>query len=73
MPEPRCLKIGPGQRVQVTNRTESAVQITLGDFDVSVSPGEGHLIELPVGIYLAPGVHLMGASPYSGPELWLDE
>ncbi len=72
VPDPRCLKITPQQRLQVLNQTQETVQIQLGHFEATLQPGEAYLLDSPLGSYLAPGVHLMQAAPYSGPELWLE-
>ena len=73
IPDPRCLQVAPGQRLQVSNGTDSELLIKLGAFEERLPQGESLTIDMPVGLYLAPGVHLVGASPYSGPEVWLQE
>ena len=73
IPSPRCLKVTPGQQLQVINRSDVAVQVQIGGLSASLQPGEQHTFETPFGDYLAPGVHTTLAKPYSGPEIWLVE
>lgn len=72
-PSPRCLKVTREQRLKVINGTQAVVQIKLGEFALELQPGTEGTLEMPFGQYLAPGVHQILASPYSGPELWLVE
>ncbi len=72
MPAPRCLRITPGQQLQVTNRTEMPVRLVLGVFEASLQPGETYTLDSPFGEYLATGVHRLETPPFGGPELWLE-
>jgi hypothetical protein len=73
IPDPRCLKITGSQQLQVMNRTDSLLEINLGPYHAVVQPGETYQFKTPFGEFLAPGVHLVITSPYSGPELWLEK
>ncbi len=73
IPSPRCLKVTGSQQLQVANRTDLPLEIDLGPFHGTVAPGETYLFTTPLGTFLAPGVHRMSASPFFGPELWLEE
>ncbi len=72
-PSPRCLKVTREQRLKVINGTAASVQIQLGPFTLELQPGTEGSLEAPFGDYLAPGVHHLMVSPYTGPELWLIE
>lgn len=73
IPDPRCVKVTPGQSLKVVNGTEGSVQVVLGPFYAALQPGEEYTFDLPLGEYLAPGVHLVQVLPCCGPELWLAE
>lgn len=72
MPDPRCIKIRSDQTLALHNLTSKPIEFTLGKFNARIEPGQAYTIDLPFGAYLAPGVHLALALPYSGPELWLE-
>ena len=72
IPDPRCTKIQPSQKLVVENRRQENLRVQIGPFDVLISPGGRHLFDLPFGDYLAPGVHQMIVSPCCGAELWLE-
>jgi hypothetical protein len=71
MPMPRCQEVLPEQLLQVTNHTDDTLLISLGDFERRLEPGEAVTLDKPFGSYLAPGVHRLQVSLYSGPELFL--
>ena len=71
MPDPRCLRLGSEQYLQVTNHTDINLQYRLGHFSGELGVGKTVILDQEVGEYLAPGVHLFMVSSYSGPELWL--
>jgi hypothetical protein len=73
VPMPRCLIVNSGQRLQVSNQTEGEVQIELGPFKKLLPTGGTYTLDCPLGSYLAPGVHNLRASPFSGPEIVLVE
>ncbi len=71
MPSPRCVKVTSQQRIEVRNRTQSALQLELGFKRAQVEAGGTYRFGQPVGEFLAPGVHVLLAAPFSGPEVWL--
>jgi hypothetical protein len=73
VPAPRCLKVSGDQRLKVTNTTGATIHVTLGSFTFDLQPGAEGALEQPFQEYLAPGVHRLLATPFSGPELWLGE
>jgi hypothetical protein len=52
---------------------DEAVRLQLGQFDVTLQPGDSQLLDAPVGTYLAPGVHHALLSTGSIPEIWIVE
>jgi hypothetical protein len=72
-PTPRCVVIAPSQRLEVINRTTTAVEAGLAQNEFALQPHETRLIDRPFGAYLAPGVHNVRISRGAGsaPELWL--
>lgn len=73
IPDPRCTRVTPGQRLKVINATAGRVQVHIGPYDAAIEPGGEHLLDTTFGEYLAPGVHLLQVQPCCGPELWLVE
>lgn len=73
VPSPRCLRVWSDQTLQVINRTDETVEISLGVYSNRLQPGESVIIDRPLGDYLQPGVHRLLVSPYSGPEIWMVE
>lgn len=71
VPAPRCLKVTPGQRLVVINRTDSEISVSLGALSATLQPGQETSLDRSFDEYLEPGVHRLQASPYSGPEVWL--
>jgi hypothetical protein len=70
--DPRCVKVRANQKLTLHNQTSKPVEFTLGQFNARIEPGQAYTVDRPFGAYLAPGVHLVLALPYSGPELWLE-
>ena len=73
-PQPRCHKVTGAQHLVIVNSTGVATRVTIGRHDLSVAPGQRASVDEPFGSYLAPGVHHVGVSAYtggSGPEIWL--
>lgn len=66
-PDPRCLQVTADQRLSVLNDTENEIRVRLAHYDRLVPPGGETTLELPMGEYLAPGVHSL--SPAG--EIWL--
>jgi hypothetical protein len=73
IPSPRCLKVTADQKLQVINRTDSALQLSLGRLEQKLQPQAETVLDAPFGDYLAPGVHILRAEPFSGPEILLAE
>jgi hypothetical protein len=74
IPSPRCLKVTSEQRLRVVNRTGAALALILGNLPASsLQPNGETTFDQPFGKLLAPGVHVLDASPYFGPEIWLVE
>ncbi len=75
---PRCLKVLPSTHLRFVNALDHAVQFELGSFSGTVQEGDEAVSELPVGQFLAPGVHTIMSTAYgdgmgmvgSG-EVWL--
>ena len=71
VPSPRCVQVNVGQRIRVLNRTDTAVELKLGYLSARVDPGAEYTFAPLAGAFLLPGVHVLHAAPYSGPEIWL--
>ncbi len=72
VPSPRCVQVRPDQRLEVVNETDNQVQLRLGPYQAQLAPGQRHLFEAELGMYLAPGVHRLEAvGSAGGPEIWL--
>jgi len=71
IPDPRCARIQPTQKLVVINHRGEVIQVRIGDFEASIQPDSQQLFDLPFGEYLAPGVHLILVSPCCGAELVL--
>ncbi len=72
IPDPRCLKVKPEQKLKVVNQTQSSLEIALGEFKAELAPGREVVWDLPLGEYLQPGVHYLQVIPCCGPEIWLE-
>ena len=71
IPDPRCAIVRPEQRLRIVNSTAIPLQVSLASFQAEIGPGAEYAFELPLGEFLAPGVHLVQVLPCCGPELWL--
>ncbi len=71
IPSPRCLKVSADQKLRVVNRTDSALQLSLGRLEQTLQPQAETVLDAPFADYLAPGVHILRAEPFSGPEILL--
>jgi hypothetical protein len=71
IPSPRCLQVTPEQRLEVVNRTQDMIHVRLGNLEADIQPGGNHTFDVRLGDLLAPGVHRLEVSPYSGPEIVL--
>jgi len=72
VPDPRCSKVRPDQKLSVINKTQNTLEVSIGRFTASLEPGAETKFDTPFGEYLAPGVHQLLVSPCCGPELWLE-
>jgi hypothetical protein len=72
IPDPRCSKVRPEQKLTVINQTQNTLQVSIGSFTTSLEPGTSTIIDTPFGEYLAQGVHQLQVTPCCGPELWLE-
>ena len=72
VPDPRCSKVRPDQKLSVINETQKRLVVSIGSFTASLEPGAETLFDTPFGEYLAPGVHQLLVSPCCGPEIWLE-
>jgi hypothetical protein len=66
-PEPKCLRVSPGQRILVVNRSgaffrheEGPAFLRLGDYTARIGPQQAALFPAPVGTYLGLGLHEFG-------------
>ena len=73
IPDPRCARINPGQRLKVINASGGQVQVHIGPYEEAIERSGEYTFDTPFGEYLAPGVHLVQVQPCCGPELWLVE
>lgn len=73
IPDPRCIKVRADQRLSVVNRTQNTLEISLGIYKASLTPGAETTFDAPFGTYLATGVHQIQVSPCCGPELFMEE
>ena len=72
VPSPRCMQLHPGQTLALANRTGTALLARLAWYEIPLEPEETVLLDVPVGSFLAPGVHhldLQGSG--NSPEIWL--
>lgn len=72
MPDPRCIQVQPGQVLNLVNQAGIEVPLNFGNYELSLQPGEERFLNVPVGKYLAPGVHHLELGVFgSAPEIWL--
>jgi hypothetical protein len=72
IPDPRCIKVRADQRLTVVNRTQNTLEVSLGIYKASLTPGAETTFDAPFGMYLATGVHQLQVSPCCSPELVLE-
>jgi hypothetical protein len=73
MPDPKCSFINPEQVLEIVNERKETLHIKIGHLKAKLLPNQSHTFDLPVGMYLAPGVHLIEVQPCCSAELWLRE
>ncbi|KKT58644.1 MAG: hypothetical protein UX91_C0006G0181 [Candidatus Amesbacteria bacterium GW2011_GWB1_47_19] len=71
IPDPKCMKVLPGQRLKVVNKANVEINIYLGDLKFKIASGSAYTAERSFGEFLAPGVHVPVVAPLSGPEIWV--
>ena len=81
IPNPRCAKIRPVQKLKIVNDTDKKVRIWFENISPSILPAgsvyldpeSDYIFGRGAGEYLEPGVHRLKTSLYSGsgPEIWL--
>ncbi|MEY4723800.1 MAG: hypothetical protein RLZZ324_1313 [Candidatus Parcubacteria bacterium] len=78
IPSPRCVKVAPGQSLQITNATQKSIDVWLGpDKGAPVSsklrlkPGETGALQTLPGDVLDYGVHHLQTSAFAGPAIWM--
>jgi hypothetical protein len=72
MPDPRCAKANPDQRLKLVNDTDATVQVKLGIAEVNIPAGGERMFDMSLAEYLEPGVHFVLVTPPGmGGELWL--
>ena len=72
IPDPRCIKVRADQQLTVVNRTQNNLEVSLGIYKASLTPGAETTFDAPFGMYLATGVHQLQVSPCCSPELVLE-
>jgi hypothetical protein len=74
IPDPRCSRVRPDQKLTIINSTQNDLEIHVGNaFEADLAPGEKTMINHPFSDYLYPGVHQVDVKPCCGFELWLEE
>jgi hypothetical protein len=71
VPDPRCLKVGPDQRLRVVNNLGEAITVSLFTQSAVIQPGGEHTFAATFGELLLPGVHLLDVSTCCGGSIWL--
>lgn len=79
IPQPRCVRVARDQKIMVINMTDAEIVAGFGedpqvitDMNAVHIPHGGYFVSDTVfGEYLEPGVHVLGAAPFFGPEIWL--
>lgn len=70
---PRCLVVRHDQRLRVTNELGRPITVTLGShFRATIPNRQTYEFPVPLGTYLAPGVHDLVATSAFAPEIWVD-
>ncbi len=63
----RCWVLPPAVRIRLVNGSDAPLVFDFAHYRVDLAAGEEMLLDLPVGEFLAPGVHFLP----NGPEIWL--
>ncbi len=74
MPSPRCLQVPLGALIGFNNQTGAPLTARLGGYEFLLPENEEVVLNVPVGTYLAPGVHQLQLDGNgSAPEIWVIE
>jgi hypothetical protein len=73
VPNPRCTKISPDQKLTLINATDQKISLNYFSYQSQIPVGGSYTFPQAAGLFLAPGVHRITTSLYSGsgPEVWL--
>lgn len=66
VPDPRCVRVDGGQRLNVVNNTNDRQTISLGTLDFKLESGEEYLIDKPMSSFLQPCCNYLQADPGMG-------
>lgn len=66
----RCMMATSDQMLKVVNNRQQIIQISLGNLETILEPGSTYTFPVPIGEFLALGVHPIDISPCCGLELW---
>jgi hypothetical protein len=74
MPSPRCLQVPLGAIIGFNNQTGAPLKAHLGGYEFLLPENVEVVFNVPVGTYLAPGVHQLQLEENgSAPEIWVIE
>ena len=73
IPDPRCVIVEAGQRLQVVNNLGSEISASLANLTASIAPGGEYTFATTFGELLMPGVHHLVVTPCCGGSIWLKE
>jgi hypothetical protein len=71
IPDQRCAIIAPDQILKVVKSRRETLQVSIANMETTIEPGSEHTFNVPLGQYLAPGMHLIEVNPCCGASLWL--
>ncbi|MGA2910538.1 MAG: hypothetical protein ABSE04_01915 [Candidatus Microgenomates bacterium] len=73
VPNPRCVIISANQKLTLVNGTSQLISLDYDSYVSKISPGSNYTFPVVASLFLAPGVHVIKTSLYSGsgPEVWL--
>jgi|GEM_PF-2942801 len=61
-----CVQVLPNQTLKITNNSSNSIVINTIQYQTTIETGGSYTFPVPLGSFLAPGVHLLG-----GTEVWL--
>ncbi len=65
VPQPRCVIVSGSQFLKITNNSNNALPLSVGEYEVKIAPNSFYKFPESLGSFLAPGVHNIGG------EVWL--